>query len=299
MPEHGDDAAPRRKPVNIAALQWAESRTEIGGLTRSLLLFLARRADVFGCSWYRQKSLAEGVGCSDRAIRKHLGVLVAAGLVRKIGRCRGGAQVSNVVQLIAWPGRKMIPRCGHPDLGRSVQERPLDALLNALNRNVVPVGTESGADQNYIKEQYTTTQARKQALDRCLSALGPWGTPKNRQMLTRAGKSLQELLEKGFELERDVLPAIRKMTGSDRPVPSLSSWAYFGGAIADYATAVARAAPNDSGSAVEREAGSPSLNPQSGRSVLGPARADEDPGMTRFLRHLAKPGRLGPPKEGG
>lgn len=289
-----NDGAQNRDPwINLAALRWAENRTDMRGLTKHLLLFLARRSDDYGCSWYRQASLAEGVGCSERAIRKHLGTLIAAGVLRKIGRCRGGGQISNVYHLTGWSGRTRLPAGGHPKLGKYIREEPLADLLHALNRHQNPAAAETSADQNKVIEKITATEAEKQAaLERCLMTLGPWATEDNRRYLTRARETLFGLLGKGHDLDRHVIPAIRAMVLDDRAVPSLKSWAYFANAVGEYAASL-RAGDHDDVLRPQRETSTPGNAPDSPVAAEGSSEAI-NPTMDRFLRQLMKPGHLRP-----
>ncbi|MDO5656758.1 MAG: AlpA family phage regulatory protein [Paracoccus sp. (in: a-proteobacteria)] len=192
--------ADRGPYVNLAALRCAESLGTSGNsLSRTLLLFPARRADDFGCCWCRQTVLASEIGCSDRAMRKHLGVLILAGLLRKIKRGRNGVQISNMYQLIAWPGRLPISERGHPALRRSVCEDPLVRLIQMRNRHGVPVVAEPDSDRNQSYEKITTTDAGEDALvlERCLLALGPCATECNCRSLRQAPATLLGLLAIG------------------------------------------------------------------------------------------------------
>lgn len=279
--------------INLAALRWAEGRTDVPGLTRHLLLFLARRSDDYGCCWHKQASLAEGVGCSERAIRKHLGVLIAAGLLRKIGRCRGGAQISNVYHLVGWSARTRIPAGGHPKLGRYIREEPLADLLHSLNRHQMPADAAPFADHNKDIEKITATEAENQAaLERCLRTLGPWATKDNRRYLTRTREALFDLLAKGHDLNRHVIPAIRAMVRDDRQVPSLKSWAYFGNAVEEYAASLG-AEDHDDASQSQRETSTRGNALDSPVVTEGSIEAI-NPAMDRFLRQLMKPGHLRP-----
>lgn len=293
IPINRDTVQDPKSWINLAALRGAEGKIEFRGPTRALLLFLACRSDDYGCCWHRQALLAEGAGCSERTIRKHLRVLVAVGLLRKIGRSRGGAQVSNVYHLIGWPERIRIPAGGHPRLGRYIREEPLANLLHALNRQQNPHAAAPVADQNKVMEKITAAEAEKQAiLDRCLLALGSWATADNRRYLMRSRDALFNLLANGHDLDRHVIPSIRAMVNGDRPVPSLKSWAYFGNAVKEYADSLAAAHYDP--------AYRPGLDPVAkDRAQETPSLSDhysgtDNPAVMRFLRQLTKPGRLGP-----
>lgn len=55
--------------VNKEAQFWAESFLKMPMGPKSLLLFLARKGDTYGCSYYKQEDLADHIGCSLGACR--------------------------------------------------------------------------------------------------------------------------------------------------------------------------------------------------------------------------------------
>lgn len=235
----------RRSPepsFNLSVMAWARTIPQPKGLARALLFELARCADEFGCSWYRQASIAQNIGCTSRTVRTHLGTLQALGLVRRIGRVGShGGRISSVVHLIGWPDRKLIPRSGHPRLDYKVQEDKYAALersrILAMAGKKDPEGAETPADQNNTNEINTTIEA---SMMRCLEALGPWATASNRAKLLRNSRTFEELLEAGFDLEAEFLPLLRSKAGSKAAIPTLVSWKYFQDALQAQRTDLAK-----------------------------------------------------------
>lgn len=232
--------------VNNAALRWAETQNQIeNGITRAVLRFLAVKADQFGCSFYALESMAHELGFCERSLRDRLKTLRAAGLVRKIRRTRRGLQVGSVYQLIAWPGRELIPQKGHPKLGRYVVEDMTSLSCWELNRHQMHSEPESDAalNQTIEKNLLTCREDQDAILDRCLEDLGRWATQKNRAGLLAARGTLFELLDEGYDLHRHVLPVLRDKAESRQRIPRLNSWRYFREAIADYAAAAGSHGP--------------------------------------------------------
>jgi len=281
--------------IRLDALCWAESQKQVkAGLTRALLLFLARKSDKYGCCWYAQRTLSDETGYSERGIRKHLKTLTEAGLIRTVQRSRGGLRTTNVYQLIGWPGRKLLPSSGHPAVGRQVVEDTSSLRRWHENRHGVPLDADSGAVLNKDTEKTTITDAEKEAiLDRCLQSLGPWATQKNSRALNRNSESLFELLGEGFNLHRHILPAIREVVRDGRRVPVLNSWAYF----ADAVTARAQADSENVAPGACAEAENTESEPEAGENDTAPA-CNRDPRarqeMTRYLDALAQSKRFGP-----
>nr|WP_111299461.1 helix-turn-helix domain-containing protein [Paracoccus saliphilus] len=92
----------RRDYVNTEALFWAETFSKMPMGPKTLLLFLARKGDNYGCSYYKQEDLADNLGCSPRSVQGYLRSLKNYGLVRIIGRCDTQKQISNVYHVIGW-----------------------------------------------------------------------------------------------------------------------------------------------------------------------------------------------------
>lgn len=240
--------------VNTAAIRWAEAQNQFpDGITQAVLRFLATKADQFGCSYYTLSSMVNEVGFCERTLRDRLKILSSAGLVRKIRRTRNGQRAGNVYQLIAWPGRKLIPDEGHPKLGRYVVEDVISLSSWALNRHQMPSNPASGAALNQTNEKILLTckEERRAILDLCLDALGRWATQKNRAGLIAAHGTLFELLDAGYDLHAHVLPVLRSKAESSQRIPRLNSWLYFREAIAAYA-AVSGGQKKDPGPAPAR-----------------------------------------------
>lgn len=244
-PEHENSVRPSgssgKSPkiyVNTAAIRWAEAQNQFpDGITQAVLRFLATKADQFGCSYYTLSSMANEVGFCERTLRDRLKTLSRAGLVRTIRRARNGQRAANVYQLMAWPGRKLIPAEGHPRLGRYVVEDVISLSSWGLNRHQMPSNPASGAalKQTNEKTLLTCNEERRAILELCLDELGRWATQKNRAGLLAAQGTLFELLEAGYDLHRHVLPVLRSKAESSQRIPRLNSWHYFQAAIAAHA----------------------------------------------------------------
>jgi hypothetical protein len=227
-----------KKPyVNLGALQWALAQEQFeAGKSRRLLEFFGRKSDEYGCCFYAQRTIGEELGLSDRCVRNYLKPLKDQGLVRVVKRTRGGLRATNVYQLIGWPDRNQLPESGHPIAGRYVVETPTSLEQLFLKRNRLPHHAENGAALNQYTEKNTTMDEEKEGvLYICIEELGPWATEKNVRALTRSSETLFELLERGFDLHRHVLPTIKSMVRSRARSPILKSWTYFADAIASFA----------------------------------------------------------------
>lgn len=222
----------RSAPSNTLATEWAHAVPVLRSCEKMLLLILARHSDAHGCSWCSQKTLAAESGCSDRTVRKLLKTFEHRGLVWRVGRLgQHGAQLTDVVILIDWPERKLIPKHGHPKLGlelRETRETRLQWTTNrAQARSQVPAGPEAATDQNKDNLNNTTTLQLEQALAACFEALGPWATAENMQGLSDDLRTLSSWINKGVNLHLHILPVLAEKAKSRGKIPLLRTWRYF------------------------------------------------------------------------
>ena len=223
---------PRSTPSNRLATEWAHAVPVLRSSEKMLLLVLARRSDEHGCSWCSQKTLATESGCCDRTVRKLLKMFEHRGLVRRVGRMgQHGAQLTDVVIIMGWPERKLIPEGGHPKLGPVLRETRETRRQWTVNRTQAraqfPAGPEAAADQNKDNLNNTTTVQLEEALTACYEALGPWATAENMQGLSDDLKTLQSWIEKGIDLHLHILPVLAEKATSQRKIPLLRTWRYF------------------------------------------------------------------------
>ncbi len=272
--------------VNTAALRWAETQKQVGdGITLAILRFLATKADDFGCSHWSQLSMADELGFHERTLRNHLKKLQVAGLVRTFRRTRNAMTSTNAYQLIAWPGRKLIPSTGHPGLGRYVAEDASSLICWEENRHRMPQEPEADAALNHSNESLSLTcnEEERSIIDRCLDDLGKWATQRNRAGLLAAHATLFKLLDEGFDLHLHVLPVLRNKAESRQRIPRLQSWNYFRDAIAAHAaSSESKARPEEPSTSTARERGACGKEDDRARTVRG------------VVRNLSKRGPLGP-----
>ena len=272
----------KRRYLNFDALGWAESVQELPRGPNNLLLFLARRSDKFGCCFFKQDQLAIETRYSSRSVRSFLHTLEELDLVRRIGRCSHGQQISSVYHLIGWPDRKNLPSHGHPTLGKYVKESALTPLEFAVKRQILPPEPEKNADHNNIVNT-TTTVAEKKLLETCFQALGGWATNRNRELLTDDVATLLDLIEQGFSLEKQILSVLRNKSMAKQKIPVIRTWRYFAEAIAE---------KEDREAATEHQTYQPAKTLQSKpTNRSGERGASFNQEMDRFLRNAAKTGR--------
>lgn len=127
--------ARRTLPGNTLASDWAHAVPILRSTQRMLLLVLARHSDRYGVSWCNQKTLAIESGCSDRTVRRLLKEFEHRGLIRRVGRLGShGAQVSDLVIIVGWPERILIPDTGHPNPRIALKETRETRFLWSVNR---------------------------------------------------------------------------------------------------------------------------------------------------------------------
>lgn len=235
MPTHSPlKPRSRRAYINLEALMWAETVLPLPMGPKSLLLFLARKADVYGCSYYKKGALAANLGCSSRSVQSHLRVLETHGLVRVIGRCATQMQISNVYHVIGWTARKHLPRQGHPNLGRFIKEPSQASFREALlKQNLLQQAEKSALHNN--NTEILTALAEEDALENSIAALGTWINAREKELLREDHLSLLDLIEQGYGLEAHILPVLRKKANARSKVRLIRSWHYFSDAIAEYA----------------------------------------------------------------
>ncbi|WP_234853274.1 helix-turn-helix domain-containing protein [Paracoccus everestensis] len=227
----------RRDYVNTEALFWAEAFLKMPMGPKTLLLFLARKGDNYGCSYYKQEDLADNLGCSPRSVQAHLRSLQNYGLIRIIGRCETQKQVSNVYHVIGWVGREQLPPLGHPKLGKYIKEPTHADYLEALRKqNSVPQPAESADHNNNTK--ILTTSGEGDVLETCIAALGSWIGTREKNLLRDDYLSLFHLIEHGYGVEAHILPLLRKKAETRRKARLIRTWDYFGDAIAEHAATV-------------------------------------------------------------
>lgn len=222
----------RTTAANPSASEWAYTVPMLRSTQKKLLDVLALHSDKWGVSWCSQKRLAFEVGCSDRRIRDHLKFLEGRKLIRRIGRVgKHGAQLTDVVILVGWPDRKLIPTSGHRTLKLAIQEneetRYLSSLLRAQAQTKFPGGAEKTSDQNKDNPNSTTTAQVEKALTACFEALGPWATAENMQDLSDDLKTLKGWLDKGIDLHLHILPVLAEKANNQAKIPPLRTWRYF------------------------------------------------------------------------
>ena len=222
----------RSMPNNPPATDWAHAVPILRSSEKMLLLVLARHSDAHGCSWCSQKTLATESGCCDRTVRKLLKSFEHRGLIRRVGRLgQHGAQLTDVVVLIGWPERKVIPYEGHPRLGLALKEtretRRLWTLHRAQARAQIPAGPEAAPDQNKDTLNKNTTAQLEKALTACFDALGPWATAENMQGLSDDLETLKGWIDKGIDLHLHILPVLAEKAKSKAKIPLLRTWRYF------------------------------------------------------------------------
>ena len=224
---------PRRTtPMNTSATDWVHSLPVLRSTGRMLLVVIARHSDLYGCSWCSQKTLAAETGCCDRTVRNLLKGFENRNLIRRIGRMGdNGAQTTDVIMLVGWPERKLLPDTGHPKSRVAVKETPETKRSWAYNRaqprNEIPEGAETNSDQNKEILNKPITVGLEKALEACFAALGPWATSENRQYLVDDLSTLQSWLEKGIDLNRHILPVLAEKAKNTSKIPILRTWRYF------------------------------------------------------------------------
>lgn len=223
--------------VNKEALFWAESFLKMPMGPKSLLLFLARKGDNYGCSYYKQEDLAANLGCSPRSVQAYLCSLKRFGLVRTIGRCETQKQISNVYHVVGWVGREQLPPRGHPKLGKYIKEPSHADYLEALRKQNSLHEAEKSADHNN-NTQLLTTSGEEDVLETCIAALGTWITAREQTLLRDDYLSLLHLIEQRHGVDAHILPVLRKKAETRRKARLIRTWDYFGDAIAEYASNV-------------------------------------------------------------
>ncbi|WP_348984660.1 helix-turn-helix domain-containing protein [Paracoccus sp. PARArs4] len=223
--------------TNIYALSWADGFRTIPQGPKALLLFLARKADAYGCSYYKKEAMAASLGCSRRTVQNHLRILENYGLLRTIGRCANFHQISNVYHLIGWLGRAQLPLGGHRELGQYVKEPSQPEFMAALEKQNLLRAAEKFALHNN-SNKLLTTSAEEDVLEICIAALGTWITPTDRDLLRLDCLSLFQLIEHGYDLEAHILPLLRKKATARRKGHPIRTWHYFTEAIAEFAATV-------------------------------------------------------------
>lgn len=219
--------------VNRHALVWAETILGVPTGPKSLLLFLARKADAFGCCFYRKDTLAAHLGCSSRSVQTHIRHLEGHGLIRTIGRRNTQKQISNVYHVIGWPSRERLPQSGHPILGRYVTEPKYADLREALHKQNLLQLAENSAHHNNNTEIFTTL-GKEDVVETCIVALGTWITAREQDLLRNDYLILLHLIEQGYGVEAHILPVLRKKAETRRKAHLIRTWDYFGDAIAEY-----------------------------------------------------------------
>lgn len=223
--------------VNIKAQFWAETLRSVPKGPKALLLVLARKADVHGCSYYKKEQMAAELSCSPRTVQYHLRALENYGLVRTIGRCANFAQISNVYHVIGWMGREQLPPSGHKTLGKYVKEPSPAEFAAAIGKQNSLLQPAKSAHHNYNTESLTTS-AEEDVLEGCIAALGNWITPQEQDLLRDDCLSLFHLIEHGYGIEAHILPVLRKKIVTRRKTRLIRTWDYFADAIAEYAAAI-------------------------------------------------------------
>ncbi|CAM3302706.1 helix-turn-helix domain-containing protein [Paracoccus nototheniae] len=224
--------ARRTVPGNTLATDWAHAVPILRSTQRMLLLVLARHSDRYGVSWCSQKTLAAESGCCDRTVRHLLKEFEVRGLVRRVGRLSSqGAQITDVVIIVGWPDRTLIPHTGHPNPRITLKETRETRFQSAVNRararTQFPGGPEVAPYQNKDNLNTTTTAQLDETLASCFDALGPWATAENRQYLSDDLQTLQSWRDKGIDLQLHILPVLAEKAKIHGKIPLLRTWRYF------------------------------------------------------------------------
>ncbi|WP_042244700.1 helix-turn-helix domain-containing protein [Paracoccus sp. PAMC 22219] len=222
----------RTIPGNTPATDWAHAVAMLRSTQRMVLVVVARHSDRYGVSWCNQKTLAVESGCSDRTVRRLLKEFEVRGLIRRVGRLGlHGAQVSDLVIIVGWPERTLIPDTGHPNPRIALKETRETRFLWSVNRAQVrtpfPGGAEIAPDQNKDTINTTTTAQLEEILTTCFEALGALATAENRQNLADDLPTLQSWLNRGIDLHLHILPVLSEKAKGSGKIPLLRTWRYF------------------------------------------------------------------------
>jgi len=147
-------------------------------------------------------------------------------------------------------------------------------------------------ESNPVREPVTTTARAREAPDgavaRCLDAAGPALTEGARTAIRETDATVREWIERGFDLEADVLPAIRLRTGG-LAGRTIRSWAYFTPLIARlHAKRLAR--PDPGRAAKTSSAGEPARPAERPGAAKGKS---ADPALAAYARWI-KAGTIPP-----
>lgn len=154
------------------------------------------------------------------------------------------------------------------------------------------------SDQNKIQEKKITaagaaTTKLDGLLDICLTALGNWATERNTAALRADAATLEQLLISGANLDRDIVPVLRK-AAQRKNVPILRSWRYFEELIEQRRKYLAADAPSG-----EPECSQPAFHEQRADqdeqigSKINETAPSADPQMDELLSRIIKRGPRG------
>lgn len=182
----------RTIPGNTSATDWAHAVAMLRSTQRMVIIVVARHSDRYGVSWCKQKTLAVESGCSDRTVRRLLKEFEHRGLIRRVGRLGShGAQVSDLVIIVGWPERKLIPDTGHPNPKIALKETRETRFLWSVNRAQARTQFPGGGGNSARPEQrhykyYYYGSARRDS-DGLLR--GAWGIGYCREQAKPGGRS--------------------------------------------------------------------------------------------------------------
>lgn len=230
-----EEAEAAHVPFNGRAVHWAIGAPVPNRMAGAVLVALATRCDRYGCTIVGQRSLAEALRASDRTVRKHLKLLETFGLIRRAARAtRHGGRTSDLTQLVAWPGRQLLPDAGHPRFGTRLRETLLSRVAHVqaqaalARRNAVPPPPEAGSRKEPFNEDPPIYSPQDDAaLQLALNALGACATVENRAYLTADRAALQHWRELGLDVERDLVPILNEFASRGPSDKLLRTWRYF------------------------------------------------------------------------
>jgi len=187
--------------MSLAAMTWAVEAPIERPTAKLALVCLADHADEDGACFPSQKALAAKVGVSERALRDALVWLEENGFVVRTARHRkDGSRTSDAYQLPPEAYRKNFP---HPRKETQTQPEKSAGLTTF----------------EPVTEPVTAAERPQDLVEKLLDAAGIQGNPN--PALAFPGEIIG-LMQAGFSLDGDILPAIRA-----KPKPTARTWGYF------------------------------------------------------------------------
>lgn len=223
--------------MSLAAMTWAINAPISRPTAKLALVCLSDYADEDGVCFPSQKALAAKVGVTERALRDALVWLEENGFVSRTMRHRkDGTRASDAYQLLGVDNRKKSPvdtdnrKKLPPDNRKISQGQPEKSSgLTTFEPPTEPVTAAAReAEVNKFDE----------ILDKLLIANGIGiGFRDERHPGLASLAPILGLIDAGFDLDRDILPAIRA-----KPNPKARSWSYFVAQIREWSSTRSSAA---------------------------------------------------------